>query len=359
MHWAFSGVSTFSHLDHVRCLTDVNQLFDIAIIGAPFDSAVTYRPGARLGPRAMRVASSRHLPSRSFHQHMGINPYMSWARVLDCGDIPITPIDNVVALQQMTEAFIELGQRQVAHPLYQDKPKLMILGGDHSLSLPALRALNAVYGRPMTVLHFDAHLDTLHPFSYPHNWDSPNSDFNHGSMFWKASNEGLINNGSSVHAGLRTRLSGDDWSTYTEDDKQGFLRISTEDIDDIGTKGIIEKIMDRIGTEDPVYLSIDIDVLDPAFAPGTGAPESGGWTSRELHRILAGLRGLNVVGADIVEVAPAYDSLGGDTAFTAATFAYEIVTSWVVQGLKVNIRSEEGKPQTGSVMEDVSIKTEL
>jgi agmatinase len=155
-------------------------------------------------------------------------------------------------------------------------------------------------------------------------------------MFWKASSEGLVNNGSSVHAGVRTRLNGEDFSAFAEDDRQGFLRISTEDIDDVGTAGVIEIIRNRIGTESLVYLSIDIDVLDPAFAPGTGAPESGGWTSRELIKILSGLRDLNIVGADIVEVAPAYDSLGGDTAFTAASLAFEIMTSWVLQGLKAN-----------------------
>jgi agmatinase len=152
-------------------------------------------------------------------------------------------------------------------------------------------------------------------------------------MFWIASNEGLIANGSSVHAGLRTRLSGNDWADYDDDDRQGFLRISADDIDDIGTAGIISSILERIGTEKRVYLSIDIDVLDPGLAPGTGTPEPGGWTTRELIRILRGIQDLNVVGADVVEVAPAYDGLGEQTSLAAAQIVFEMLTSIVARGL--------------------------
>ena len=154
-------------------------------------------------------------------------------------------------------------------------------------------------------------------------------------MFWIASNEGLILNGSSAHAGLRTRLSGDSWDDYIDDDRQGFLRISSDDIDEMGTLGIVAAIMDRVGTEVPVYLSLDIDVVDPGLCPGTGTPEPGGWTSREVIKILRGLEGLNVVGADIVEVAPAYDGVGEQTALVAAQVGFEILTSWVGRGLKM------------------------
>jgi agmatinase len=152
-------------------------------------------------------------------------------------------------------------------------------------------------------------------------------------MFWIASNEGLINNGSSVHAGLRTRLSGNDWTDYEDDDRQGFLRISADDIDDLGTSGIISAILERIGTEKKVYLSIDIDVLDPGLAPGTGTPEPGGWTTRELIRILRGIDSLNLVGADVVEVAPAYDGVGEQTSLAAAQMVFEMITSMVAKGL--------------------------
>ena len=171
----------------------------------------------------------------------------------------------------MTEAFYELGSRPPAlsHASYP-RPKLLTLGGDHSVALPALRALNKIYGRPVAVLHFDAHLDTWHPSKYPSAWESSQSDFNHGSMFWIASNEGLIVNGSSAHAGLRTRLSGDDWGDFDDDERQGFLRISADAIDDLGTAGIIGAIMERIGTETPTYLSLDIDVLDPGLVSPYG-----------------------------------------------------------------------------------------
>lgn len=278
---------------------------------------------------------------RGFNPRAKLNPYTSALAILDCGDIPITPFDNAVALQQMTAAFTTLGSRQPALsssfgkneqtrtlPSFLGRPKLITLGGDHSIALAALRALRRIHNTPITVLHFDAHLDTWHPMRYPSAWPSDQASFNHGSMFWLASREGLIANSSSVHAGLRTRLSGpEDWD---DDDEQGFLRISSDDIDDIGgPSGVVRKIMDRIGTERPVYLSFDIDVLDPGLCPGTGTPEPGGWTSREVIRILRGLGSLNVVGADIVEVAPAYDGAGEQTSLVAAQVVYEILTGVV------------------------------
>lgn len=239
----------------------------------------------------------------------------------------------------MTEAFLELGGRATAFSS-NDKagkplpriPKLLTLGGDHLVALPALRALRKIYGQPMALLHFDSHLDTLRPDTYPSAWESEQTKYNHGTVFWQASKEGLLHNSSCVHAGINTRLSGVSWDDFVDDDRQGFLRIPADAIEEIGAKGIIDMIMSRMGEETPVYLSLDIDVLDPAFAPGTGAPEPGGWTTRELVKIIKGLRKLNIVGADIVEVAPAYDSAGSDTAFVAGGLAYEIITNMVKQG---------------------------
>lgn len=248
-------------------------------------------------------------------------------------------MDNAVALRQMTEAFRELGGRAAARAA---RPKLITLGGDHSLALPALRALREVYGRPLRVLHFDAHLDTWHPAKYPSAWPSEQAHFNHGSMFWLAGQEGVIANsssssssGPSVHAGLRTRLSGNSFADHEDDDAQNWVRISADDIDDIGTRGVVDAILAAFGDDpaDPVYLSVDIDVLDPAFAPGTGTPEPGGWTTRELIRILRGIEGLNVVGADVVEVAPAYQGAGEETALAAAQVVYEILSSMVKKGM--------------------------
>ncbi|OKL61589.1 putative agmatinase 2 [Talaromyces atroroseus] len=336
--WSFSGVSTFAHMKPVKCLVEPDARYDIAIIGAPFDTAVSYRPGARFGPRAIRAASARQLPGTSFNARAGINPYLSWATLLDCGDIPITPFDNALASRQMYEAFLELGTRPVASSKNNQRPKLVTLGGDHSVALPALRALYQIYQKPITVLHFDAHLDTWNPVRYASYWLSEQSRFNHGSFFHIASSEGLISNTTSAHAGIRTRLTGVDDSDYTTPGtpEQGFMRIHADDIDDIGTRGVIDAIIERIGldSEQPVYLSVDIDVLDPATAPGTGTPEPGGWTTREMIRILRGIEKLNVVGADIVEVSPSYDNVGETTALAAAQVAFEIITSMVKAGVE-------------------------
>jgi agmatinase len=180
-------VSTFAHLKHVRCLTTPYEPFDVGIIGAPFDTAVSYRPGmlfprvicqflvfdlyfpylltpllgARFGPRAIRAASARQISHRSFNTRAGINPFTSWPHILDCGDIPITPFDNALALRQMTEAYLELLSRRplsFSNPISHVHPKLITLGGDHSVALPALRALQKTYRQPIAVLHFDAHM---------------------------------------------------------------------------------------------------------------------------------------------------------------------------------------------------------
>ncbi|KAF9740586.1 hypothetical protein PMIN06_000311 [Paraphaeosphaeria minitans] len=359
--WGFSGVSTYAHLPHTRCLTHPETAFDIGIIGAPFDTAVSYRPGARFGPRAIRAGSARQTSFRGFNPRANLNPYRSWAKIVDCGDIPVTPFDNALALKQMSEAFVELGTRpsseksQASGSTYLHKPKLLTLGGDHSIVLPALRALKQAYGQPVAVVHFDAHLDTWHPAKYPSAWidpddETPQSFFNHGSMFWLAATEGLIANGSSVHAGLRTRLSGDDTADYDDDSQQGWIRIATDDIDEIGVQGIINSILDRVGTEIPVYLSIDIDVIDPGMAPATGTPEPGGWTTRELIRIIRGIETMNVIGADIVEVSPAYDSAAETTGLAAAQIAYEIITSIVKKGL---IEQEKVGKKTGSTRDEL------
>ncbi|KAF4625632.1 hypothetical protein G7Y89_g12531 [Cudoniella acicularis] len=330
--WSYSGISTFAHLKHVSCLTEPDIPFDIGIIGAPFDTAVSYRTGARFGPRAIRAASARQSRTRGWNPRAHINPYKSGLSILDCGDIPLMPVDNGVALQQMTEAMIELGSRRTTifptgttttkHP-----PKLLTLGGDHSVALGALRALRQTYDQPITVLHFDAHLDTWIPPAGPDQfpWFSEQGRFNHGDVFALAWEEGLIANGSSVHVGLRTRLSGPE--DLTDDQMQGFAQIAADEVDDIGVDGIIKRIKARVGSR-LVYLSFDIDVVDPGLAPGTGTPEVGGFTSREVIRLLRGLEGLNVVGADIVEVSPAYDGTGEQTALVAAQVAFEILTNW-------------------------------
>ncbi|CAI7650861.1 hypothetical protein ACN42_g8513 [Penicillium freii] len=340
--WSFSGIASFAHLKPVKCLIEPDEHYDIAIIGAPFDTAVSYRPGARFGPRAIRAASARQMAPTSYNTRAGLNPYQSWAKITDCGDIPITPFDNGLAERQMYEAFLELGSRRIvnkapkANGIGAQHPKLVTLGGDHSVALPALRALHKIYQKPITVVHFDAHLDTWNPVRYSAYWQSEQTQFNHGSFFHKASREGLICNSTSAHAGLRTRLTGVDAGDYTNPGpEQGFIRIHADDIDELGPMGVVETIIARTGIdpEQPVYLSVDIDVLDPSTAPGTGTPEPGGWTTREFIRILRGLEKLNIVGADIVEVSPAYDNKGETTALAAAQVAFEIITSLVKSGV--------------------------
>ncbi|KAK5134978.1 hypothetical protein LTR08_005930 [Meristemomyces frigidus] len=338
--WGFTGISTFAHLPHARCLQHPETPYDIAILGAPFDTAVSYRPGARFGPKAIRAASARQTVARGYNPRAKVNPYQDWATVLDCGDIPITPFDNALALRQMTEAFTNLAHSSApAHNAessipYRRIPKLLTLGGDHSIALPTLRALNKIHG-PVAVVHFDAHLDTWHPAKYPSAWiditnPAEQSFFTHGTMFWVAHNESLLLPNKSVHAGLRTRLSGT--GDNDDDDAQGWLRFACDDIDDVGAAGIARGIVEHVGVGTPVYLSIDIDVIDPGLAPGTGTPEPGGWTTRELIRVLRGIEGLNVVGADVVEVAPAYDGVGEVTALAAAQVVFEVLSSMVKRG---------------------------
>jgi agmatinase len=241
-----------------------------------------------------------------------------------------------VALEQMNLAFEQLMggptsavelEEGAGRRLAKDgtiKPRLLTLGGDHSIALPALAALHNVYG-PISVLHFDSHLDTWSPAAYPQQWASETTDFTHGTMFHLAAQRGYIANGTSVHAGLRTRLSGADFDDYMHDQEAGFKLIEAREMDSIGASGIAANIMNVLGKERPVYLSIDIDVLDPSVAPGTGTPESGGWTTREMLRVLQALEGLNIVGADIVEVSPAHDNQGETTALAAADLAFEIL----------------------------------
>lgn len=238
----------------------------------------------------------------------------------------------------------------------QTPPKLLTLGGDHSISLPQLRALSAAHNTTLSILHLDAHLDTWDPRqAYPGPNETSTSAhpetpkdaststaptlFTHGSMLWLAHREGLLRPGSLVHAGLRTRLQSPD--DEVSDDEQGWVRLPADSIDEMvgaagvgGAKAVAEYIVDKIGTEAPVYLTLDIDVLDPSVAPGTGTPEAGGWTARELIHVLRGVEALNIVAADVVEVSPAYDGRGEQTGVVAAHAVYEILTSMVKRGLQ-------------------------
>ncbi|EIW75121.1 agmatinase [Coniophora puteana RWD-64-598 SS2] len=334
----FSGITTFAKLPWVQCLgRDRDTAFDIAFLGAPFDTATSYRPGARFGPSGIRAGSRRLNLYGGYNVPLEVNPFMSGLKLVDCGDIPVTPYDNKFAIKQIENGHKQLLQRTAASSLGNDSltsqplvpisldgvnhPRIITLGGDHTIVLPLLRSIHSVYG-PISVIHFDSHLDTWKPSVFG-GAPSEQAAINHGTYFYWASQEGLIKNGSSIHGAIRTTLSGP--ADYVNDDESGFQRIEAREIDTIGTSGIIAKIRETVGDR-PVYLSIDIDSIDPAFAPATGTPETGGWSTRELRTILRGLDGLHIVSADIVEVAPAYDTNAELTTMAAADVLYEVLS---------------------------------
>lgn len=330
----FSGPLAFSHLDYARCLEDESVGFDIAILGIPFDTATTFRPGARFGPYAIRSGSRRQSGHRAYSLGWRFNPYEQGFKIIDCGDVPVTPFDNALAIDQMNVAYSTLLARPVVSASAwsqgsllakdgREHPRIVSLGGDHTIVLPILRALYKVYG-PLSVIHFDAHLDTWR--TYP-GAVTEQSRITHGTFFSVASEEGLIAN-NSIHAGIRCKLEGIE--DLQNDESVGFHLITADDLDDYGAAAIIKRIRDRV-RDAPVYLSLDIDVIDPGLAPGTGTPEVGGWTSREVKRIIRGLAGLHVVGADVVEVAPAYDH-AEVTGITAADIIHNILSLLVAPG---------------------------
>ncbi|TDZ26327.1 putative agmatinase 1 [Colletotrichum sidae] len=332
----FSGISTFGRLPYQPCLGQQNVQYDIAFIGAPFDTGTSYRPGARFGPSGIRQGSRRLNLYGGYNVPLDTNPFNSWATVLDCGDIPVTSYDNTWALHQIEEGHFNILSRKPATDAYKKGPaknertlpRVITLGGDHTITLPLLRSINRAYG-PVSVIHFDSHLDTWRPKVFG---GSPSevASINHGTYFYHASQEGLLRNDSNIHAGIRTTLSGP--SDYENDGYCGFEIVEAREIDTIGTDGIIKRIIERVGTKNPVYLSLDIDTLDPAFAPATGTPETGGWSTRELRTILRGLESLNLIAADIVEVAPAYDTNAEHTTMAAADALYEIMSIMVKRG---------------------------
>jgi agmatinase len=293
----FAGPATFARLPRIDEVSDV----DVAVVGVPFDAGVSYRPGARFGPSHVRE-SSRLL--RPYNPAVDVEPFAR-QQVVDAGDIAVNPFDIEAAIGQ-----IEAGARD----LLERSGRVVTIGGDHTIALPLLRAVAAQHG-PVAVVHFDAHLDT---------WDTYfGAPYTHGTPFRRASEEGLVDRSGCLHVGTRGPL----YSTQDllDDAELGFQVVGSVEMDDLGAGGVVERIRERV-QERPVYLSIDIDVLDPAFAPGTGTPEAGGLTSRELLRIVRSFSGLNLVGADVVEVAPAYDH-AEVTGIAASHTVYEILSA--------------------------------
>lgn len=297
----FAGIATFARLPRRE---DVDRA-DVAVVGAPFDGGVSYRPGARFGPAHVREASRLLRP---YNPAQDVEPFGA-QQVVDAGDIAINPFDIDAAIAEIEAAAAELTA---------DGTRLVTIGGDHTIALPLLRNVAKQHG-PVAVVHFDAHLDT---------WDTYfGAPITHGTPFRRASEEGLIDLEASLHVGIRGPLySRDD---LRDDDRLGFAIISSSEFETEGLARAIERMLARLGDR-PVYLSIDIDVLDPAHAPGTGTPEAGGLTSRELLAMIRALAGNRLVGADVVEVSPAYDH-AQLTAVAASHVVYEILSAMAPQ----------------------------
>ena len=293
----FAGIATFARLPR---LDEVDHA-DIVVVGVPFDSGVSYRPGARFGPAHVREASRLLRP---YNPVQDVEPFTA-QQVVDAGDIVANPFSIDEAVSQIEAAARHLGQNGT---------RLVTIGGDHTIALPLLRAVAAKHG-PVAVLHFDAHLDT---------WDTYfGAPVTHGTPFRRASEEGLIDLESSLHIGIRGPLYSR--QDLKDDARLGFAIIAGHEVETEGVAAVIARMLARIGDR-PVYVSVDIDVLDPAHAPGTGTPEAGGLTSRELLAIIRALSRVNLVGADVVEVSPAYDH-AQITAIAASHVAYELISA--------------------------------
>jgi guanidinobutyrase / D-arginase len=292
----FAGLPTFARLPSLQ---EVGGAM-VAVLGVPFDSGVTYRPGARFGPEAVRQASRLLRP---YHPGLDIEPF-DVQQVADAGDVACNPFDIREAIGQIQAA---------VHDVFDSTRHVVAIGGDHTVALPMLRAVNERAGR-VALVHFDAHLDT---------WDTYfGAPYTHGTPFRRAFEEGLLAEERSIHVGTRGPLYAR--TDLSDDASMGFRVIPAIDLETQGSAGVVERIRDCVG-DAPVYVSIDVDVLDPAFAPGTGTPEAGGLSSRELLGVLRGLAGLPIVSADIVEVSPPYDH-AQTTAIAASHLAYELIS---------------------------------
>ena len=292
----FTGPSTFARLPHVRSLEDV----DVAIVGVPFDTGVTYRVGGRFGPNAVRDAS---VMLRPYNANLDVKPF----EVLSCvdyGDVAIVPGNierSYTAIEQAVAPIVEAG----VIPL--------LVGGDHACTLPHLRATRS--RGPVAVIDFDSHTDA---------WDSYFGEkYNHGTWMRRAIEEGLVDVAHSIEIGLRGSLYGaQDWTGLR--DELGLEYLTTEAVLERGADAVTAAIRERVGDR-PAFITFDIDVVDPAFAPGTGTPEPGGISAHDALSIVRRLTGIDFIGFDVVEVIPAYDP-AGQTAFLAANLAYEMLS---------------------------------
>jgi len=293
----YAGIASFMRLRYIS-VEDADEV-QIGLVGVPWDGGTTNRPGARHGPRQMRDLSTM---VRNVHHVSGIKPF-HLARCADLGDSPVNPVDIEDTLTRVEGFYTALFEKNIV-PLSA--------GGDHLVTLPIMRAL--CRNRPCGMVHFDAHTDT---------WDRyfGDSKYTHGTPFRRAIEEGLLDPKRTVQIGIRGGL-------YSDKDKewgldQGIRVIEIEEFFDLGVPAVIEEARRVVGDQ-ACYLSFDVDALDPVYAPGTGTPEIGGMTTAQAQQMIRGLQGLNLIGADVVEVSPPFDP-GGGTALVAVTMMFEIL----------------------------------
>lgn len=292
----FMGIPSFMRLPVSRELAGV----DVAIMGVPFDSGTSYRTGTRFGPRKIREAS---LMIWGHNSTLNVTP-LKKLKVVDYGDVSVIPTSIEHTMDAITT---------MAGEIIDSGSTLLTLGGDHSIALPLLRAHARKYG-PMSVVHVDAHIDT---------WASEFGavPYSHGTPFRHALQEGLIRKGEYIQIGIRGPVS--DEHDYAENEKLGARRISIHEVMEKGIAEVLKEVHARL--KGPVYVTVDIDSADPAFAPGTGTPEVGGLTSYQLLQLIRGLHGLNLIGFDLVEVSPPFDH-GDITAILASNIIFEYLS---------------------------------
>ncbi len=292
----FSGIKSFMRLPYTKTLEEV----DFAIIGVPSDAGASFRTGQREGPAAIRKISAL---LRHHNPILGISPF-DYISGIDYGDLPVVP------------GYIEEGYKRIEDnlfPLVDADIIPILLGGDHAITLPELRAIVRKHG-PVALLHFDAHSDTVEEY-----FGKP---YNHGTSFKRAVEEKLLLVENSIQIGLRGSIYSKDHLNIPKN--LGFEVVTAEEIRKIGFTQLLQKIHERIG-KNKVFLTFDVDFVDPAYAPGTGTPEIGGFSSGETIDLIRGVKDLNFVGFDVVEVLPSYDP-SEITALLAANVVYEFIS---------------------------------
>jgi agmatinase len=299
----FAGIRTYMRAPHVTELAGVDAL----VYGIPFDTATSYRTGPRFGPEAIRSASALIRP---YNPALGVNVVDSLSLV-DHGDVPVSPGDTERTYAQVEEALA---------PIVDAGIFPAALGGDHSITLAELRALARRHG-PLALVQLDSHGDTWEQYF--------GQKFFHGTTFKRAVEEGLVDAGASVQAGMRGSLYGAEDIDAAKD--MGFTVLTTDELRDLGAQEYGRLVLEKVGTR-PVFMSFDIDFLDPAFAPGTGTPEVGGFSTAEGLAFLRALRGIKLAGCDVVEVSPPYDGPGMQTALAAANVLYDLLSLRAIGG---------------------------